>query len=29
MNPAYMERANSIKNAYGDNYAKVYEDIIN
>lgn len=28
-NPAYMERARQIQNTYGDNYAKVYEDIIN
>lgn len=28
-NPAYMERAGQIQNTYGDNYAKVYEDIIN
>lgn len=28
-NPAYMERANQIKNSYGDNYTKVYEDVIN
>lgn len=27
--PAYMERARQIQNTYGDNYAKVYEDIIN
>lgn len=28
-NPAYMERARQIQNTYGDNYAQVYEDIIN
>lgn len=28
-NPAYMERARQIQNTYSDNYAKVYEDIIN
>lgn len=28
-NPAYMERARQIQNTYGDDYAKVYEDIIN
>ena len=28
-NPAYMERDRQIQNTYGDNYAKVYEDIIN
>lgn len=28
-NPAYMERARQIQNTYGDNYAKVHEDIIN
>ena len=28
-NPAYMERANQIKNFYGDYYSKVYEDVIN
>lgn len=28
-NPAYMERARQIQNTYGNNYAKVYEDIIN
>lgn len=28
-NPAYMERARQIQNTYGDNYAKVYEDIFN
>ena len=28
-NPAYMERANQIKNSYGDYYTKVYEDVIN
>ncbi len=28
-NPAYMERARQIQSTYGDNYAQVYEDIIN
>lgn len=28
-NPAYMERARQIQNTYGNDYAKVYEDIIN
>lgn len=28
-NPAYMERTRQIQNTYGDDYAKVYEDIIN
>lgn len=28
-NPAYMERARQIQNTYSDNYAQVYEDIIN